>query len=166
MFAGACVAHTLYGVKGEPEFGLDVQKLAVAGAKWEENRAIIEFIQSGGDIRETPKAHPVRALASIMEEVGVEETAQGPVTVVGGSQAMVPRAERKKLLEILHETHLGEGAMVATARRIWWWPSMANNICQLYRNCQMGMLEGRSKQRQAPMMPDNLIRLGVFELVG
>ena len=96
-------------------------------------------------MKETPGTHPVRALASLMDEVGVEETAQGPIIVVGGSRVMVPRAERKKLLEIIHETHLGEGAMVATARRIWWWPSMANQIRQLYRNCQVCMLEGRSK---------------------
>ena len=41
---------------------------------------------------------------------------------------MVPRAERQRLLEVLHETHLGEGMRVATARKIWWCPAMANNI--------------------------------------
>ena len=148
-------------MKGEPEFGLDVQKLAAEGAKCEEYQAIIEFVNSGKDMRETPGSHPVRALASLMDELGVEATAQGTIIVLGGSRVMVPRTERKRLLEVLHETHLGEGAMVATARRIWWWPSMANQIRQLYRNCQVCMLEGRSKQRQAPVIPDNLIRLGV-----
>ena len=61
---------------------------------------------------------------------------------------------------------MGEGSMIATARRIWWWPSMSNEIRQLYRNCQVCMLEGRAKQRQPPVIPDDLIKLGVFELVG
>ena len=75
MFAGPCVACTIYGVKGEPEFGLDVQKLAVKGAKCEEYQAIIDFVKSGRDVKETPGTPPVRALASMMDEVGVEETA-------------------------------------------------------------------------------------------
>ena len=79
---------------------------------------------------------------------------------------MVTRAEGKRLPEVLHETHLGEGSMIAMARRIWWWPSMSNQIRQLYRNCQVCMLESRAKQRQPPVIPDNLLKLGVFELVG
>ena len=43
---------------------------------------------------------------------------------------------------------------------------MTNQIRQLYKNCQVYVLEGRSKQRQAPVIPDDLIRLCVFELVG
>ena len=98
--------------------------------------------------------------------MGVEDTAKGPVVVIGGSRVMIPRGGRKKLLEVLHETHMGEGSMIATARRVWWWPSMSNEIRQLYRNCQVCMLESRVKQRQPPVIPDNLLKLGVFELVG
>ena len=51
MFAGPCVARTVYGVKGEPEFGLDMQKLAVEGAKCDEYQAIIDFVNSGKDVK-------------------------------------------------------------------------------------------------------------------
>ena len=50
--------------------------------------------------------------------MGVEETAKGPVVIIGGTRIMIPRGVRKKLLALLHETHLGEGSMIATARRL------------------------------------------------
>ena len=56
--------------------------------------------------------------------------------------------------------------MIATARRVWWWPSMSNEVRQVYRNCQVCQLESRAKERQPAVMPDNLLKLGVFELVG
>ena len=43
---------------------------------------------------------------------------------------------------------------------------MANNIRQMYRNCQECMIEGRSKQTQTQVLPDDLVRMKVFELVG
>ena len=70
------------------------------------------------------------------------------------------------MLKVLHETHMGEGSMIATARRVWWWPSMSNEIRQVYRNRQVCQLESRAKERQPPVIPDDLLKLGVFELVG
>ena len=79
--------------------------------------------------------HPVQALASLEDKLGVEDMAKGPVVMVGGTRIMIPRGARKRLLALLHETHLGEGSMIATARRLWYWPSMRNEVRQVYRNC-------------------------------
>merc|ERR1711888_369978 len=98
--------------------------------------------------------------------MGVEETTKGPVVMVEGTRIMVPKGARKRLLALLHESHLGEGAMIATARRLWWWPAMNNEVRELYRNCQACQVECRAQERQPAVMPDNLLRLGVFELVG
>ena len=110
--------------------------------------------------------HPVQALASLEDELGVEDTAKGPVVMIGGTRIMIPRGTRKRLLALLHETHLGEGSMIATARCLWYWPSMHNEVCQVYRNCQACQVESRAKERQPAVMPDNLLKLGVFKLVG
>ena len=47
--------------------------------------------------------------------------------VVSGTRVLVPRQECQRLLEFLHETHLGAGTILATVRRLWWWPGMSNN---------------------------------------
>ena len=98
--------------------------------------------------------------------MGIEETAKGPVVMVEGTRVMIPRGARKQMLALLHESHLAEGAMIATARRLWWWPGMNNEVRDLYRNCQACQVESRAKERQPAVIPDDLQRLGVLELVG
>merc|ERR1711891_83116 len=97
----------------------------------EEYRAIVEFIRSGEEVKNASVNHPVRAMASMQQVMGVEETAKGPVVMVEGTRIMIPRGARKRLLALLHETHLSEGAMIATARQVWWWPSMNNEVRQV-----------------------------------
>ena len=92
-----------------------MQILAVAGLECEENRQIVEYVYSGKDWKQSPPSHPVRTLGSVMEEVGVEDTAKGLVVVISGTRVLVPRQEHQTLLEVLHETHLGVGTMLATA---------------------------------------------------
>merc|ERR1711888_191718 len=106
--------RAVYGVKGEPDYGVDVQNIAAEGKDCEEYRAIVEFIRSGEEVKNVSVNHPVRALVSLQDEMGVEETAKGPVVVIGGTRIMIPRGGRKKLLEMLHETNMGEGSMIAT----------------------------------------------------
>ena len=43
---------------------------------------------------------------------------------------------------------------------------MGNEVRQVYRNCQACKVESWAKERQPTVMPDNLLKLGVFELVG
>ena len=135
LFSNPCVARAVYGVKGEPDYGVDVQNIAAEGQVCEEYKAIVDFIRSGEEVKDVSVNHPVRSLASLQDEMGVEEMAKGPVVIIGGTRIMIPRGARKRLLALLHETHLGEGSMSATARRLWWWPSMRNEVRQVYRNC-------------------------------
>ena len=136
LFPNSCVARAVYGVRGEPEMGLDIQNIAEVGKECEEYRAIVEFIRSGEEVKKSPVNHPVRAMAAMQQVMGIEETAKGPVVMVEGTRVMIPRGARKQMLALLHESHLAEGAMIATARRLWWWPGLNNEVRDLYRNCQ------------------------------
>ena len=86
--------------------------------------------------------------------------------MVEGSRLMILRGARKQMLTLLHESHLAEGAMLSTARRLWWWPGMNNEIKELYRKCEACQVESRAKERQPAVIPDDLQKMGVFELVG
>merc|ERR1711888_375522 len=112
----------------ESGVGLDIQKIAEVGKECEEYTKIVEFIRSGEEVKKSPINHPVRAMAAVQQVMGVEETAGGPVVMVEGTRLMVPRGARKQMLTLLHESHLAEGAMLSTARRLWWWPGMNNEI--------------------------------------
>ena len=43
---------------------------------------------------------------------------------------------------------------------------MNNEVREVYRNCHACQVECRAMERQPAVMPDDLLRLGVFELVG
>ena len=88
----------------------------------------LRFLRSGQDVKDTPPDHPARAHASVMAEMGVEETPRGPLLLVGGNKIFVPSMDRQRLLELLHSTHLSDHSMMEMARRLWWWLGMNNSI--------------------------------------
>ena len=112
------MARAVYGVKGDPDYGVDIQNIAGEGQVCEEYKAIVDFIKLGEEIEGVSVYPPVWALASLEDELGVEDMAKGQVVMIWGTRIMIPRGARKRLLALLHETHLGEGSMIATARRL------------------------------------------------
>ena len=121
---------------------------------------------SGVEVKDTTSDHPVRAHAAIVDEMGVEETARGPLLLVGGNRLFIPRGERRRLLDLLHSTHLGERTMIETARKIWYWGGMNNQIRQRVKSCERCQEEAAAKPRQPPVIPDDLTRMKIMEMVG
>ena len=52
-----------------------------------------------------------------------------------GSRVVIPPQAQQKVLELLHETHIGISRMKSLARQFVWWPSMDSEIEQYVRNC-------------------------------
>ena len=105
-----------------------MQQMAEKGLNCQEYVQLVRFIRSGMDVKDTPPDHPARAHASILAVMGMEETPRGPILLVEGSRIVVPTTERRRLVELLHSTHLSDRSMIKTARRLWWWTSMNNQI--------------------------------------
>ena len=85
-FGVSCSAKKVYGVQGTavPEHREDVKIMAERGGECEEYREMIDFVKSGKEVKDTSSDHPARAHASMMSEMGVEETDKGPLLLVGG----------------------------------------------------------------------------------
>ena len=52
-----------------------------------------------------------------------------------GSRVVIPPQAQQKVLELLHETHIGISRMKSLARQFVWWPNMDSEIEQYVRNC-------------------------------
>ena len=65
---------------------------------------LVRFLRSGEDAKKTAADHPVRAVAGLVSKMG-------SILVVRGNRIFVPRVERKRVLELLHSTHVGECTM-------------------------------------------------------
>ena len=55
--------------------------------------------------------------------------------VLWGSRVVVPPSGRTKVLEELHEAHVGCTKMKSLARCYVWWPSMNNDIEKVVSSC-------------------------------
>ena len=53
-----------------------------------------------------------------------------------GSRAIVPAALRERMLDVLHEGHLGMAKSKAVARGYVWWPNLDKDIEKMIRRCQ------------------------------
>ena len=79
---------------------------------------------------------------------------------------MVLASERRRLVELLHSTHLSDRTMLETARRIWYWAGMKKQVTAMYRNCEACQVQSPAKPRQVPVLPDDIVVMSVMELVG
>ena len=52
-----------------------------------------------------------------------------------GSRVVIPPQAQQKVLELLHETHIGISRMKLLGRQFVWWPNMDSVIEQYVRNC-------------------------------
>ena len=132
------MARSIHGVGGEavPEHREDVLELAAKGLECPEYVELVEFLRSGKELQDVGAEHPARLHASNISIMGVEDTPSGPLVMVDGSRVMVPASERRRLVELLHSTHLSDRTMLETARRIWYWSGMKEQIKGVYRNCE------------------------------
>ena len=56
--------------------------------------------------------------------------------------------------------------MIETARKIWYWGGMNNQIRQYAKSCEKCQEEAAAKPRQPPVIPDDLTRMKNMEMVG
>ena len=87
----------IYGVDDSsvPEHREDVQIMTERGQSCEEYCELIRFERSGEDVKDTASNHLVQAVAGLVNEMGVEETAKGPILIVSGNRIYIPRGKEK-----------------------------------------------------------------------
>ena len=70
------------------------------------------------------------------------------------------------MLDLLHSTHLEERSMIETAPKLWYWGGMNNQIKQYAKSCERCQEEAAAKPCQPLVIPDDLSRMAVMEMVG
>ena len=67
----------------------------------------------------------------------MEEKTKGRFVTVNHSWLWVPQNLMAGLLLRLHENHPGVVVMIITARSMWFWCGMMEDICKLVAGCMM-----------------------------
>ncbi len=72
--------------------------------------------------------------------------------ILWGSRVVVPPKGRQKMIEELHEAHLGICRMKSLARSYVWWPNMDQELEKKVKTCQVCQ-QNRPSDKSVPINP-------------
>ena len=117
-------------------------------------------------MKELEQDHPIRLYAGIISGISLDETQKGPLVMVGGDRILVTKAERQRLVQMLHFTYLSGTSMWETSRNIWYWAG-SKNQCHIFAiHCEVCKMHDISNVRQKPAIPDDITTMQLLDLVG
>ena len=74
-------------------------------------------------------------------------------------EVLIPINERKKLIEILHSTHMSGDAMFRMAKGSFTWPNLKSDLGNKYKNCEECLVNSRQKIDKPDQIPEDLTAL-------
>ena len=126
---------------------------------------MIKAIKDGSKIESLPSTHPAREMASKWPHVAIESVGDKELIVCEGSQILIPKPARQRLLADLHSTHLSGEAMWRTIKSTWCWPGLKRALMEKEKNCTDCQIHKDSKTRPTPVIPDSVYNLEPMERV-
>ena len=106
------------------------------------------------------------ALSEVMHmkpELSAEDTDSGVIVYINkekvGDVMYPPKECRRDLTKLAHEMHASANQMYWTCSRLWWWPSMKQDLQAEFKRCQECRENKRSKLQSKKVAPHDLVIL-------
>ena len=96
---------------------------------------IIEALGKIKTPKNLPINHPGRQLSSVWSELSVDNNLG--LIILNGNRIVVPKSERKNLLQLIHASHCGTGKSNWRAKELYFWRGMNSEINALVHNCEI-----------------------------
>ena len=143
-------------VGGTRNTPLDLQIIAEEAQTSKTYKELLEAIREGKSQQELPNNHPGKEFSqNEYNKLHIFQTRRGSLVYL--DEKLVPPVEaRKKLLSKLHKSHSHKQMSWETAKKIWFWKSMKNEINQANLSCGRCIEFSRSKFAQKPILPIEL----------
>ena len=110
-----------------------LQQIVEAANDSEAYQAIIQAFDQAKDLKNLPCDHPARRLQQVWNSISRSEEG---LLLVDGSKIYMPEATRQATLDALHEGHCGFHKTLRTAREIYYWPSLRQDIMAMVTRCE------------------------------
>ena len=105
-------------------------------------------IENGTHQKDLHDASELRQMEGLLSELGTVTLPNGERLIIrNGCEVLIPKQERKHILEVLHRDHMAARTMIRQCRGRIWWPRMRNDIQELYELCKQ-CTENRISQPQ------------------
>ena len=100
----------------------------------------------------------LKKIEGLLKDLSIYKTSSGKELILKNSlEILFPEAERKNLLQTLHDTHLESDYMKRLARGMFFWLGMSAEIEKVYESCEDCIKEGLSKvHKRASVIPEDL----------
>ena len=111
------------------------------------------------------KDYELRMMECSLKNLSIYKAENGhEIILKNGSEVFIPLADRQRILDLLHATHLETESMKRLARSKFLWPGMSKAIETVYKTCQVCKEESNSKvHKKASVIPQDLTMLAPAE---
>ena len=125
-----------------------VQEMAEVASLDENYLLMLADLENKVPISDMSEDSELRRFSGCQDEISVTELSGGHRLIMKGSEIMVPKSLRSRMLENLHITHSSDSQMILQAKNKIAWPSIKSDIRAHYRSCQECLEFKRSKSQQ------------------
>ena len=139
------MVHTL--VESFPATPAKIDELKKATAEDDELQVLKNVVKQGWPVHKYQVHGPAVKYWNIQDEVHEAEN-----LMYVGEKMIIPTSWRGKMLEIIHESHLGIEKCKSRARSVIYWPGMSKDIENMVSKCSTCAKFRRANQKQ-PMIP-------------
>ena len=108
---------------------------------------IIRCILSSKSCQDLPPSHPAKPYKDVWHLLSVDRG----FIVLNNTQLVIPTSYRKIVLDILHKAHCGKQRTLATAKQLYFWPHMSNDVSNLVDHCE-------KCQQYKPSQPADILK--------
>ena len=101
------------------------------------------------------ETYELRIIEGSLKDLSTYKTENGhEIILKNGSEVLIPPGDRKRILGLLHRTHLETESMKRIARGKFFWPGMAKQIETMYKTCEDCKEESNNKMhKKANVIP-------------
>ena len=122
-----------------------LQELKQVAGQDHVSQALSSTIRQGWPDSKSEVTELVHPYFDIRDELTVQDE-----LVFKGTQLVIPRPLRKKMMEVVHETHIGIDGCLRRARECMYWPRMSTELKEYISKCDI-CLSYRPEQSQEPL---------------
>ena len=90
--------------------------------------AIVQSIKSYAIFMRLPGHHPARKLLNVCDQLSIEKLGETDVIMLDGRRIVVPKGTRRNIIKELHRAHSGTTKTFKTARQLYFWPNMKEEL--------------------------------------
>ena len=112
---------------------------------------IVTAVEEGKNVSELMKDHPGWMYKKQWDSLGIINRKSDKMLILDGTKIVVPHELRKMVLKQLHLAHLGYANTSETAKELYYWPSMLQDIKNITESCEACITDNPSRMKE-PMV--------------